>query len=146
MDDQATPDEAGGGSFFQRHAIQMKRDLGVPPSIGFECRQVSGMVGRFLRAMWCPRRVEMPAGAQAIATGTVTFLVDMKTVLLPRLEPTHHSGDDDMVTMLHKLHRPLHGLATSRRKRRMGLSGRHHPSCTTRQARRHQCHGNTQAK
>ena len=133
MDDQATPDDARRRPFFQRHAIQMKRDLGLPPRIGFERRQISGVVSRPLGAMWRSSGIEMPAGAQAIATGTVTFLVDMKTMFLPRLEPAHRSGHNHMIAMLHKPHRPLHGLATRRRKRRMRLSRRRLQPCTTSQ-------------
>ena len=66
MHDQALADDVGCAAA-DRHARQAKLDVGTALRIGLQRRQVAGMVLGVGRAVRLAARVEVAAGAQAVA-------------------------------------------------------------------------------
>ena len=102
MDDQAAADQVGRAGA-HRHAVQREAHRRIAVGIALQRRQVAGVMLGVLRAVHLARRVEVSAGAHAVAAGAVALLVQVKAVLLSGLEAGDLHGDLHQVTLLRGL-------------------------------------------
>lgn len=130
--DQAAPQHIGLSAAYG-HAAGLEAETGGAIGISLQAGQVTGMVFVLIvRPVCFAVGVEMAARTQAIATGAIAFVVNVKAVLAIGLEALDLTGDSHFVAHWGELNLTRHGVALrghqlgrGRRPGGWGGAGRH---------------------
>ena len=106
------PTNDAGRTGCNRDHIQHRGEFCAAGSIGLQCRQVPRMTFHGLvRSVGLTERVEVPAGAHAVAGAAIALVVNMKAMFGIRFEAGYICLNADFVTNLRKRNRACNRIA-----------------------------------